>query len=44
MYGSYVLPVMGCMLGQQPILDYLVESSKEFPDKVNTLNKRQINL
>jgi 2-methoxy-6-polyprenyl-1,4-benzoquinol methylase len=33
MYGSYVLPVMGRMLGQQPIFDYLVESTKEFPDK-----------
>jgi hypothetical protein len=44
MYGSYVLPVMGGMLGHQAILDYLVESTKEFPDKVNTLNKRQINL
>jgi ubiquinone/menaquinone biosynthesis C-methylase UbiE len=35
MYRSYVLPMMGRMLGQQPIFDYLAKSIKEFPDKVN---------
>jgi 2-methoxy-6-polyprenyl-1,4-benzoquinol methylase len=36
MYRSYVLPMMGRMLGQQPIFDYLAESIKEFPDKETT--------
>jgi 2-methoxy-6-polyprenyl-1,4-benzoquinol methylase len=36
MYRSYVLPVMGRMLGHHAILDYLVESTKEFPDKETT--------
>jgi ubiquinone/menaquinone biosynthesis C-methylase UbiE len=36
MYGSYVLPVIGRILDQKAILEYLVESIKQFPDKVNS--------